>query len=358
MKCEKCGTANRKVVLHVIQSDICEACGHIPLSGRLLRLFLQVIAVLLFLGGLVSFDDSLVAGTLICLASFALFVVTLRHPRAIARKLLDVARSVSVKTSTGVLVFLSLVLIFIPAWIWIDASFQSALTWAQVDLGIPDETGRNFILLNSMGASYLEEAGKPTLYQKTHFMLELGPRIGVMILILCGSTIFIPLGLIHIVLNGASKKYIAVFTMVVCGIVALVYQRENLLWYSVQQRVSKKVPRFQTALEPLLQKWPSKPGTLPEAGNYFANEQLPGQLFLRNETTYGVDETFGTFITQLPDKGISFSLEPHYLFQLEFHPSERGPLTKVPGKDWTQHLIRTTKVAESWYLTQYKSVRN
>ncbi|WP_417386180.1 hypothetical protein [Gimesia sp.] len=323
-----------------------------------MRVFLQVVAVLMFAGGVLGFNSSPVAGTVICLMAIALLTVTLRHSRSGIRKLLEVTRKATARTSNWALCYLFLVLLAVPAWIWCDASFQSAYTWARVDLGIPDETGRDFLFLNFLGASYLEDAGKPTLYWEMHSLSVLGPRIGVMLLVLCGSVICILLAVIHILLNGASKKYIVLFTLCVSGIGTLVYQQDNLLWYAVRYRVSKNLPRFEKALKPLLEKWPTKSGTLPEIGKFFANEGLPGQVFLHDTTRYESEETMGSFISKLPDEGISFTLEPHYLFRLEYHPPESGPLKKVRGRFWTEHLTRSDRIAEGWYLTQYSATRN
>ncbi|WP_145220812.1 hypothetical protein [Gimesia alba] len=346
------------MVLRIIQSDVCEVCGHIPLSGRLMRLLLQVIAVFMFVGWLMSFRESLLAGIFVCATAFALFAVSTNNFRIKVRKLLKVARNVSAKASMWSLCFLFLVLLIVPVWLWMDASFQSAYTWARIDLRIPDETGQVFLNLNAMGASFLEEVGKPTFYQRTHSLSVLGPRIGVMIFIMCGSAVSLLLAGTHIILKGASRMYLLGFTLVVCGFVAVIDQQDNLLWYAARQRISRDLPRFESVLEPLLQKWPTKSGTLPGIGKYFAHEQRPGKLTPLGKTQYKTHETFGADIVQLPDGGVSFALGPHYLFLLEYHPPESGPLEKVPGKYWTSHLIRSERIAEGWYLTQYESVHN
>lgn len=346
------------MVLRIIQSDVCEACGHIPLSGRLMRLFLQVIAVLLFAGGLASFRHSPLAGIFICVIACALFVVATHQLSTKVKLWLEVTRKIFARTSRWALGFLFLVLIIVPAWLWWDASFQSAYTWARVDLMIPDETGAGLLELNSMGASYLEAAGKPTLYRKMHSLSVLGPRIGVMIFILCGSVIALLLAGTHIILRGASKKYLVGYLLVVCGLVAVVSQQNNLQWYAVRYRVSNDLPRFERVLEPLLQEWPTTSGTLPGIGKYFAHEKLPGQVIIRGETPYGFGETIGAPIIKLPDEGVSVPLSPHYLFQLEYHPPESGPLAIVPSRFWTYHLTRSDRIAEGWYLTEYGAVRN
>ncbi|WP_417392812.1 hypothetical protein [Gimesia sp.] len=357
MKCEKCGQ-NRKVILRFIQSDVCEACGHIPLSGRLMRVFLQVIAVLMFAGGLLSFSESLVAGTVISLMAIALLTVTLRHSRRGIRKLLEVTRKVTARTSKWALCFLFLVLLIVPAWIWMDASFQSAYTWARVDLGIPDEMGEGYLEVSSLGDLF-RNAEEPSFYQRTHSLSVLGPRIGVMIFIMCGSVVSLLLAGTHIMLRDASKMYLVGFTLVVCGLVAVVSQQDNLLWHAVRYRVSNDLPRFQRALEPLLQEWPTKSGTLPEIGKYFAHEERPGRLTPLGKTQYRTYERFGADIEQLPDDGVSFTLSPHYLYLLEYHPpGSTGPQVKISGDNWISHLVRSDRIAESWYLTQYDSVRN
>lgn len=357
LKCENCGK-NRKVVFRIIQSDVCEACDHIPLSGHLVRLLLQLIAVLLFLSGLGSFSRSPVAGTVICLAAIILFVLATHRFRSKARKLLEVARNVSARTSKWTLGFLWLVLLIVPVWLWMDASYQPAYTWARVDLGIPDEMGEGYLEVSSLGDLF-RDAEEPSFYQRTHFLSVLGPRIGVMIFIMCGSVVSLLLAGTHIILRGASKTYLIGFTLVVCGLVAVVSQQDNLLWYAIRYRVSNDLPRFQRALEPLLQEWPTKSGTLPEIGKYFAHEERPGRLTPLGKTQYRTYERFGADIEQLPDGGVSFTLSPHYLYLLEYHPpGSTGPQEKISGDNWTSHLVRSDRIAEGWYLTQYDSVRN
>lgn len=306
---------------------------------------------------MVAWNDSVLGGVLICLVWLPLFVLSIHKLRAKASKALALAKKISAKTSTISVSFLCVVLIVMSVWIWFDACFQPALSWARVDLGIPDDVGLDLIKLNSMGAAILLDSGKPTFFQSMHSISALGPRIGVMIFLLCGTAVSILLGVIHIMLNSVSKKYIFVFTMALLGISALVHQRENVLWLAVQQRVAKRLSSFRKALVPLNRKWPTTSGTHPEIGDYTANERFPGQLFFSNSTSYGVNETFGNFVTQLPEKGVSFSLEPHYLFQLEYHPPEHVPLAEVHSEFWTQHLVRSAEIDEGWYLTEYKPVR-
>lgn len=357
LKCEKCG-ANRKVVLRIIQSDVCESCGHIPLSGHLVRLLLQLIAVLLLLGGLVSFSESLLEGTVICLAAIALFVLATHNFRAKTRKLLEVARNVSARTSKWALCFLFLVLLIVPAWIWLDASFHSAYTWARVDLGIPDGMGEGYLELSSLSDLIIRVTDEPSFYQRTHSFSVLGPRIGAMIFIMCGSAVSLLLAGTHIILRGASKTYLMGFTLVVCGLVIVTYQQDTMLWYAARHRISNDLPRFQRALEPLLQEWPTKSGTLPEIGKFFAHEQRPGKLTPLGKMQYQTDERFGADVEKLPDGGVRFALGPHYLFYLEYHPPESsGPQEIIPDGGWTSHLIRSDRITMDWYLTQYDSVR-
>lgn len=347
------------MVLRIIQSDVCEACGHIPLSGRLMRLFLQVIAVLMFAGGLAVSSQSLLAGLCICASACALFFVATRNLRVNVRKLLGVARKVAARTSQWSLGFLFLVLIVVPAWIWWDACFQPAYTWARVDLSIPDEMGEVYLKLNSMGASFFEAVGEPTFYWRMHSFSVLGLRIGVLLCIMCGSAVALLLGGMHILLRGASQKYLVGFALVVSGLVVVTAQQENLLWCAVRQRITNDLPRFERALEPLLQEWPTRTGTLPEIGKFFAHEQRPGKLTPLGKMQYETREGFGADIEKLPDGGVRFGLSPHHLFQLEYHPpGSSGPQAKIPGDDWTSYLTRSDRIKEHWYLTQYETERN
>ncbi|QDU51078.1 hypothetical protein Pan110_34400 [Gimesia panareensis] len=347
------------MVLRIIQSDVCEACGHIPLSGRLVRMALQLFALWLLLSGLERLRDSLLEGTSNCLAAIALFVWATHNFRVKAKKLLGVARNVAARTSSWSLGFLFLVLIIVPAWLWWDASFRSAYTWARVDLGIPDAMGEGYLDLSALSELMIQVTEEPSYYQRTHSFSVLGSRIAAMIFILCGSAVALLLAGTHIILRGASKTYLVGFALVVSGLVVFINQQDNLLWYAVRHRISNDLPRFQRALEPLLQEWPTRPGALPEIGRFFAHEERPGKLTPLGKTQYRTHETFGADVEKLPDGGVRFALEPHYLFLLEYHPpGSSGPQVEISGDNWTSHLVRSDRIAEGWYLTQYDAVRN
>ncbi|WP_298863998.1 hypothetical protein [uncultured Gimesia sp.] len=318
---------------------------------------LHVLSLFLLLGGLTILNDVTLAGAIICLVSITMFAVATHNSRAKASKVFAVAKRVSSKMSVLSLSFLCVVLIVVPIWIWFDACFQHALSWARVDLGIPDDVGLDLIRLNSMGAAFLLDAGKPTYFQKIHSMSTLGPRIWAMIFILCGTSLSLLLGVMHVVLNGASKRYILILTVALLGISAVVYQQENLLWYSVRHRVANHLPLFQNLQQELKREWPTTSGRFPEAGKYFAHEQRPDELFLLDPTSYGVAESLGYSVRKLPDGGFSFTLGPHYLFQVEYHPPEHVPLANIQSEFWASQLVRSSEIEEGWFLTQYTSVR-
>lgn len=300
-----------------------------------------------------AWNDSILGGILICLVWLPLLILSLHNLRAKANKVLIVAKKVSAKTSTLSLSFLCVVLIIMPVWILLDACFQPALTWARVDLGIPDEVGQVYITLNSMTESFIEY-GKLTLFERSHAMSALGPRIGAMIFLLCGIPLAFLLSLMHIVLNGSSKRYILVLTVAMLGIATLIQQQDHLLWFGVRQRVAKNLVPFQSVVLGLNREWPTKSGRLPGVGKYFAHKQWPGELYFRNPASYGVAESLGGTVRKLPDGGVSFSLEPHYLFQLEYHPPKYAPLKIINSKSGSEHLVRSTEIEEGWYLTEYK----
>lgn len=345
-------------MFRIIQSDVCEECDHIPLSGRLVRLFLQVVAVWMFVGGWSRFRVYRLEGGLICLAGFVLFVWATHNFRAKVKRLLAVVRKVTDRTSKWSLGFLWLVLLIFPAWLWWDASFQSAYTWARVDLSIPDDMGEGYLKLSSLSDLMIPVTEEPSFYQRTHSFSVLGSRIAAMIFIMCGSAVALLLAGTHVILRGASKTYLVGFTLVVCGLVFITSQQDNLLWYAARHRISNDLPRFQRALEPLLQEWPARPGTLPEIGRYFAHEKRPGKLTPLGKTQYRTFEQFGADVEQLPDGGVSFALSPHYLYLLEYHPpGSSGPQVEISGDNWTSYLVRSDQLAENWYLTQYDAVR-
>lgn len=387
-KCPKCGHTPR-VVSFVITSDACQKCGYLPLQARITRLILQVVALFLLLCGmallwrsvklmnqeyfhffhpsttylfenraelLTSMILSALMGIIICAVSLFLFDLTIQNLHTKAKKVFEFLRRVSAKASPFALIFLCMVLFVMPAWIFFDACFQPALTWARVDLGIPDEMGLGYLKLNSISELSIAY-GKSTFFERAHAISALGPRIGVMVFLLCGIPLAFLLSLMHIVLNGASKKYILVLTLVMCGITALYYQQENLMWFSVQRRLATNLVPFQMVQKSLSESWPTTSGMLPEVGKYFAHEQRPGEIYLRDSVSYGIAESMGSNVRKLPDGGIAFSMGPHYLFLLEYHPPDCIPLNKLQSKDFSEFLVRSAEVDEGWYLTQYESVR-
>ncbi|MCH9653773.1 MAG: hypothetical protein K0U86_12470 [Planctomycetes bacterium] len=389
LKCPQCGQT-RKVFAFKIVSDVCEECGYLPLQTRITRWVLQALSLFLLLWGMTllwhavqlanqdflhlfhpsttygyenrttllkSLILSAVVGVFICTMSLIMFDLAMHSLRAKVSKVHAVVKRVSSKMSMVSLSVLCVVVVIVPVWVWFDACFQPALSWARVDLGIPDEVGLSLIELNSMGAAFLLDAGKPTYFQKIHSMSALGPRIWTMIFILCVTSLSLLLGVMHVVFNGDSKKYILVFTVTVIGLAAIVHQRENFLWYSVRHRVANHLPLFQNLQQELKREWPTTSGTLPEVGKYFAHEQRPDELFLLDPTSYGVAESLGGSVIKLPDGGFSFTLGPHYLFLLEYHPQKRVPLAKVQSEFWTSHLVRSSEIEEGWFLTQYTTVR-
>lgn len=298
---------------------------------------------------------SAVAGVFIFTVSLIMFQLAMHHLRAKAKTLFDIGKYVSAKTSTISLSFLCIVLIIVPAWIWIDACFQPALTWARVDLGIPDEIGQGYIKLNSMSELFIEH-GRTSFFEKSHSLSALGPRIGVMIFLLCGTALSILLSLMHSVLNSARKRYLLILTVTLLGIGALIHQQENLLWFSAQRRVANHLLPFQKVVKSVNREWPTTSGTLPEVGKYFAHEKMPGKLYFRNPASYDIAESLGGTVRQLPNGGVSFTLKPHFLFQLEYHPPGSVPLKILHEKSESAQLTRSAEIEEGWFLTQYMSV--
>lgn len=354
-----------------------------------MRLFLQLLSVLILLWGLTeswhafeianqeflnlfvpsvtygfeSRESALVilltqsiTGMLICLLAMAMFLVTVRNRSEKKRKTIEYLRRFASGTARFAISFLVVSVVLFPVWMLIDASFQSALTWARYDLFIPDETGRAIGQMADLAESILDR-DVPTASEKVHGLSELGPRILVMIALLCGTALSFVLGAMYVILNRPSKRYIILFLVTVIVFSAIIHQYENLTWVTVRHRITSELPRFQNALSPLLQHWPTKSGVHPELGEYFAHESKPGEIFLRNNSSYGMRELIGSFISKLPDGGASFSLEPHYLFSLEYHPPNHVPLNTLQSKYWTQHLVRVSEIEKGWYLTKYKSVR-
>lgn len=299
---------------------------------------------------------SAVMGLIICSVSLILFDLAIHNLRTKVSWVLAVMRCVSAKAAPFALAFLCLTLIVLPTWILLDACFQPAMTWARVDLGIPDEIGQGYITLNSISETFID-SGRSTFFERSHAMSALGPRIGAMIFLLCGTVVSILLSLMHSVLNGASKKYVCVLTVALLGIAVLIQQQDHLLWFGIQQRVAKNLAPFQRVVQGLNREWPTKSGRLLGVGKYFAHEQRPGELYFRNSSSYGVAESLGGTVRKLPDEGVSFTLKPHYLFQLEYHPPKRAPLKTLHDKSGSAQLVRSTEIEEGWYLTKYEPVR-
>ena len=67
-------------------------------------------------------------------------------------------------------------------------------------------------------------------------------------------------------------------------------------------------------------------------------------------------ESFGISIGQLPHGAIRFNLAPHYLFELEYHPSGRKPIEQRETKYSDDTLKRCAQVDVGWYLVEYSSI--
>lgn len=240
----------------------------------------------------------------------------------------------------GGLLFLA---VLIPVWVLSDACFHSALTWARVDLGYPDESG---LTLSSM----------PGVAEKYHSASALGPRIAVIILITATLPVLLIVGVARIVLLRHRKWPFALLTCAVIGLVVTCFMYNELLWIGVRNRVSRDLSHFQLVANEFQENWPTEPGQVPEIGKYVAHEQRPGSVLFRVSDNYSFTESFGTFVDRLPDGGIMFSLEPHYLFRVEFHPHGGRPLPVFEAKYTVDTLVRSEVISDHWYLTEYSIV--
>ena len=390
-KCPKCGQ-ELKVVAFRLALDTCAGCGYSPPRARMMRICLQLLSIPILLWGLTvlritfqianqeflhlyepsvihgfdSEDSALTTllvqattGILICLFAMGLFFVAVRDSARMARTSLTYLQRIVAGAAPMVVSFLCFSLVMFPIWMLFDASFQPAQTWARYDLFIPDETGRAISDMAQLTqlAELISDREFPSLSEKVHAMTALGPRIIAMIVMLCGTALSFVLGTMHVILNRPEKRFVVTYLAIALGFTTTIHQYENILWVAVRHRVAPELPQFQEALVPLLQQWPTTSGSHPEIGEYFAHESNPDDIFLRNIFSYSTHESLGTFILKLPDGGVRFSLEPHYLFSLEYHPSNRVPLSTLPSKYWTEQLVRVSEIQNGWYLTKYRSTR-
>lgn len=240
---------------------------------------------------------------------------------------------------------LYVILLVIPVWIMLDACFHSSLVWARVDLGIPDEKGS---ILSSFPDSISTE---------DHQWSALGGRIIALLILAVAIPLLLTIAVARPIVGRPRKWPVVAIAFPLVGFVAVLHQYDNILWRAAQSRVKQAIPRFQTALDPLLAKWPTESGELPEAGKYVADIKRPDKLYLRELDSYARTESFGTFVNRLPDGGVSFSLEPHYLFVLEYHPAGHHPFAQHHSKYWIDTLQRSAMIGDGWYLTKYSSAR-
>jgi hypothetical protein len=235
---------------------------------------------------------------------------------------------------------LCLIAVAIPLWVLLDACFDPAMNWALVDLGFPEATD---------SAAYW----MPGVSEKYHQWSALGTRITALLFIAWALPVCVVISLGRIILIPRRKWHVTVFCFAAAVLIATFLMYDHLLWIGARRRVGGELPRFQVVAERLLEDWPSQRGQIPEIGEYFVHGERPGQLFFYNLDSFSLTESFGAFIDHLPDGGVMFSLEPHYRFLLEYHPNGGRPARMRETKYTIDTLIRSDRLAEGWYLTEY-----
>ena len=293
-KCPNCET-EREIVAFRLASETCNNCGHNPQKARLIRW-----------------------------SGIARKIVLAVYPYAIT--------------------LLYLMLPSVVLWVLLDACFHSALIWARVDLGIPDETGKTL-------------SAFPNASEKYHQWSALGVRIVAMIILAVITPLLAAFAIARPIVDRPRKLPIIALIPLLVGSTVLVHQYDNILWEAAFRRVEATLPRFETVAAQLLADWPTDSGELPEFGEYFAHTKRPGKLYLQRSDSYARTESFGAFVERLPDGGVSFSLAPHYLFVLEYHPAGQNPKPQLHSKYWVDTLQRSKRVAGNWFFTKYSSAR-
>jgi len=147
----------------------------------------------------------------------------------------------------------------------------------------------------------------------------------------------------HAVIVAA--MFVAVFSISVCF--------QELQWQGGQYRLEKNLPLFQVVATQLETEWPTAHGFVPSLGKCAVDTKLkrllPMSIRLSN---YGADESIGLCIHQLPNNGVAFFLEPHYLYQLEYIPQGETPPQFIEESYNFLSLTRSAKIKESWFLTK------
>lgn len=246
-------------------------------------------------------------------------------------KCASIARRIILVTYPYAISLIYLILIVIPVWILFDASFHPALICAQYDLGILDQVWRG---------------GVDGWY---NVWSALSTRITSLLTILYALPFLVVIAVARVILTRPRKRHIVVISFALAAFTTICHQYDHMVWHASKHRVTKILPQFQAAIEPLRKQWPTESGSLPEAGAFFAHEQFPDEIMLQQFRPYGLNETFGYVVSRLPDGGVQFSLEPHYLFYVEWHPPSRRP-TAEPDSETT---VEKAELATEWYLTQY-----
>lgn len=249
-------------------------------------------------------------------------------------------RKIIIRSDPWAIGILSVIAVVIPTWVLLDACFHPAMNWALVDLGFPEATD---------SAAYW----MPEVSEKYHQWPALGSRIAALRLIAYLLPICLVLSLARVIVIER-RKWRGITTASCIVVLMATYQLyEDLLWMGARHRVEGELSRFQAAADSLLDDWPSQPGYIPEISEYFAHERRPGQIYCYVPDSYSRTEAFGAFVDRLADGGVMFSLEPHYLFLVEYHPHGGQPATERETKYTIDTLTRSDRLTEGWYFTQY-----
>ncbi len=230
-------------------------------------------------------------------------------------------------------------------WVAVDACFHPAFVWACSDVGFLQEE------------LPLWPASSDILVAKYHQWTTLGPRIAAFLvagfLLVLSSVIAIQQGMVARV----RIRMITALMFAATFLGVMTFQYENILWMSAQRRVAKRLPYFDAAVEPLIDEWPIESGVHPTLGEFFCSGDLPTTLYFRHAESYALSESAGISINRISGGGVQFSLEPHYRYVLEYHPSQQKPAVQRQTRFWIEILWRSAQLADGWYLTEYELVR-
>ncbi|PQO46082.1 hypothetical protein C5Y93_10930 [Blastopirellula marina] len=183
---------------------------------------------------------------------------------------------------------------------------------------------------------------------------SLGPRLLLFYLLAIVAVLSSLLMLVQFA-HRATIRGMLMVVLVLSVWLSLWVSYDQLNEWAALRRVNIALPRFEAVAKSLSQQWPTENGTLPEAGQFYADPaKRPNLLLLRGREGYPAHEDFG-FIIERSDLGaIRFELSGAIGCNIEFHPDGSRPTsysTRLSGSKAT--MREAIPLKEHWYLVRY-----